>query len=48
MVPTDAGAIYVEMPKAARFEAAYARLEQHALDAEDSRTFLKSRMEQLA
>ncbi|HEX6073987.1 MAG TPA: DUF5753 domain-containing protein, partial [Micromonosporaceae bacterium] len=48
LVTTDAGAIYVEMPKATRFEAAYARLERHALDVEDSRMFLKSRMEQLA
>jgi transcriptional regulator with XRE-family HTH domain len=47
-VNTDAGAIYVEMPKAVRFEAAYARLERHALDVEDSRTFLNSRMEQLS
>lgn len=47
-VPTEAGAIYVEMPKVTHFEAAYARLEQKALDAEDSRTFIKTRMEQLA
>jgi len=47
-VTTEAGMVYVEMPKAARFEAAYARLERHALDVEDSRMFLKSRMEQLA
>jgi transcriptional regulator with XRE-family HTH domain len=47
-VPTEAGTIYVEMPKAARLETSYARLERHALDAEESRVFLKSRMEQLA
>jgi transcriptional regulator with XRE-family HTH domain len=46
-VPTEAGTIYVEMPKAARLETSYARLERQALDAEDSRKFLKTRMEQL-
>ncbi|HEX6074615.1 MAG TPA: helix-turn-helix transcriptional regulator [Micromonosporaceae bacterium] len=45
---TDTGAIYVEMPRTARFEAAYARYERHALDTEDSRVYIKSRMEQLA
>jgi hypothetical protein len=47
-VNTDAGAIYAEMPKAVRFQTAYARLERHALDPEDSRVFVKSRMERLA
>ncbi|HEX2416895.1 MAG TPA: helix-turn-helix transcriptional regulator [Micromonosporaceae bacterium] len=47
-VPTEAGTIYVEMPKVERFKAAYARLEHGALDVEDSRTFLKTRLEQLA
>jgi len=47
-VATEAGAIYVEMPEASKFEAAYARLEQDALDGEESRVFLKSRLEQLA
>ncbi|HEX6074997.1 MAG TPA: helix-turn-helix transcriptional regulator [Micromonosporaceae bacterium] len=47
-VTTEAGMVYVEIPKAARFEAAYARIESHALDVEDSRMFLKSRMEKLA
>jgi transcriptional regulator with XRE-family HTH domain len=47
-VPTEAGAIYVEMPKVARLERTYARLEQQALDPEDSRKFLTTRMEQLA
>ncbi|HEX6075090.1 MAG TPA: DUF5753 domain-containing protein, partial [Micromonosporaceae bacterium] len=46
-VTTEAGTIYVEMPKAARFETAYTRLERHALDAEESRVFIKTRMEQL-
>jgi transcriptional regulator with XRE-family HTH domain len=46
-VPTEAGMTYTEMPKAARFEAAYARIERHALDAEESRVFIKARMEQL-
>jgi hypothetical protein len=47
-VPTEAGAIYVENPKAARFKAAYTRLERETLGVEDSRTFIKTRMEQLA
>jgi transcriptional regulator with XRE-family HTH domain len=47
-VATDAGAVYIEMPDAAKFEAVYARLEHHALDAEEFRVFIKSRMEQLA
>jgi hypothetical protein len=40
--------MYVEMPEAAKSEAAYARLERCALDAEESRVFIKTRMEQLA
>lgn len=47
-VTIEAGTIYVEMPKAARFEATYGRFERYALDPEDSRVFLKNRMEQLA
>jgi transcriptional regulator with XRE-family HTH domain len=47
-VTTDTDTIYVEMPKTTRFEAAYARYERYALDAEDSRVYIKSRMEQLA
>ncbi|HEX6077452.1 MAG TPA: helix-turn-helix transcriptional regulator [Micromonosporaceae bacterium] len=47
-VNAETGAIYVEMPKAARFEAAYARFERHALDTEESRVFIKTRMEQLS
>jgi hypothetical protein len=47
-IPTEAGTIYVEMPKVARFKVAYARLEHEALDVEDSRTFIKTRLEQLA
>lgn len=46
-VPTEAGAIYVEMPKAVRFKAAYTRLERETLGVEDSRTLFKTRMEQL-
>jgi hypothetical protein len=46
-LPTEAGTIYVEMPKAARLETSYSRLESQALDTEDSRMFLKSRMEQI-
>lgn len=45
--PTESGAIYVELPEAAKFEAAYARLERHALDPDESRVFIKSRMERL-
>jgi hypothetical protein len=47
-VPTEAGAIYVEMPKATRFKVAYTRLERETLGVEESRTFIKTRMEQLA
>jgi transcriptional regulator with XRE-family HTH domain len=47
-VPTEVGTTYIEMPKAARLEISYARLERHALDVEDTRVFLKTRMEQLA
>jgi len=47
-INSEAGAIYLEMPNAIRFLAAYTRLERNALDIEDSRTFIKVRMEQLA
>ena len=47
-VTIEAGTIYVEMPKTVRFEATYGRFERYALDPEDSRVFLKNRMEQLA
>jgi transcriptional regulator with XRE-family HTH domain len=47
-VPTEAGIMYVEMPKADRLETTYARLERQALDTEESRVFLKTRMEHLA
>jgi hypothetical protein len=46
-VPTEAGPIYVEAPKVAPFKTAYGRLERDALDVEASRTFLKTRLEQL-
>jgi transcriptional regulator with XRE-family HTH domain len=46
-VPTEAETIYVETPKAARLETSYNRLESRALDPEESRVFLKTRMEQL-
>lgn len=47
-VTTDTGAIYLEPPKTVRFEAAFDRYQRHALDIEDSRVYIKSRMEQLA
>ena len=47
-VPTEAGIMYVEMPKADRLETTYARLERQALDVEESRVFLKARHEHLA
>jgi transcriptional regulator with XRE-family HTH domain len=47
-INSEAGAIYLEMPKAGRFLAAYTRLERNALDVEETRTFVKTRMEQLA
>ncbi|MQA25895.1 MAG: helix-turn-helix domain-containing protein [Micromonosporaceae bacterium] len=46
-INTEGGAIYLETPEAERFDEAYTRLEQEALSAEDSRAFIKSRMEQL-
>jgi len=46
-VPTEAGIMYVEMPKADRMETTYACLERQALDVEESRVFLKTRLEQL-
>jgi hypothetical protein len=47
-VSTDAGALYAEIPQVVRFEAAYTRLQRAALEVDDSRTFIKTRMEQLA
>jgi len=47
-INSEGGALYVEMPKAGRFNEAYTRLEDEALDVEDSQMFLKTRMEQLA
>lgn len=46
-VPTEAGAIYVEMPEAAMFDTAYHRLERAALDPKRSRVFLQRRMKEL-
>ncbi len=46
-INTEAGAIYVEMPEAERFDEAYTRLEHDALDVDASRAFVKDRMEQL-
>jgi transcriptional regulator with XRE-family HTH domain len=46
-VPNVVGAVFVEMPEAERFVAAYTRLQRAALDADDSRTWIKARMEQL-
>jgi hypothetical protein len=45
---TDTGEIYLEAAKTARFVAAYGRYQRHALDAEESRVYIKSRMEVLA
>lgn len=47
-VPSEVGPFFVEMPEAERFVAAYTRLQRAALDADDSRTWIKTRMEQLA
>lgn len=46
-VPTEAGAIYVEMPEAAKFDAAYHRLESAAFDPKKSRALLQRRMSEL-
>jgi hypothetical protein len=46
-VPTQAGPTYIEAPKVTPFKTAYGRLERDALDVEESRTFLKARLEQL-
>jgi len=43
----DTGTIGVEIPKTAPFETAFERYERHALDVEESRVFIKARMEQL-
>jgi transcriptional regulator with XRE-family HTH domain len=45
-VTTETETIYMEMPKTVRFDAAYARFERHALDPEESRVFIKTKMEQ--
>ena len=47
-VNTEAGAIYVESPETDWFDEAYTRLERDALSVDDSRAFIKERMEQLA
>ncbi len=47
-VPTEAGIMYVEMPKADRMETTYVHLERQAIDVEESRVFLKTRLEHLA
>jgi hypothetical protein len=44
---TEAGAIYIEAPDTHEFDRAYARLERDALTMDDSRDFIKKRMEQL-
>jgi len=46
-INSEGGVIYLEARKASRFDAAYTRLEADALDAGDSQSFLKTRMEQL-
>lgn len=46
-INSEGGALYLEMPKARRFDDAYTCLEHGALDVEDSRTFIKTRMEQV-
>ncbi len=46
-VPTQAGPSYIEAPKVTPFKTAYGRLERNALDVDDSRTFLKARLDQL-
>jgi transcriptional regulator with XRE-family HTH domain len=45
---SEGGALYLEMPKAQRFAEAYTRLETQAFDDEESRAWLKTRMEQVA
>lgn len=47
-VGTDASVVQTEVSKTARLAAAFARFEQHALDAEESRVFIKTKMEQYA
>lgn len=46
-VATEAGAIYVEMPEAERFDAAYHRVERAALAPKESRTLLQRRINQM-
>jgi hypothetical protein len=45
-VGTDASVVQTEVPKTARLAAAFERFECHALDAEESRVFIKTRMEE--
>ncbi|HEX2419713.1 MAG TPA: helix-turn-helix transcriptional regulator [Micromonosporaceae bacterium] len=45
---TEAGIIYVEAPGTDGFDKAYVRLERDALSPDDSRTFIRKQMEQLA
>ncbi|HEX6076372.1 MAG TPA: helix-turn-helix transcriptional regulator [Micromonosporaceae bacterium] len=47
-VGTDASVVQTEMPKTARLAAAFDRFGCHALDAEESRVFIKTRMEEFA
>jgi hypothetical protein len=47
-INSEGGVIYLEAPKASRFDGAYSRLEAEALDVEDSQSFVKTRMEQSA
>jgi transcriptional regulator with XRE-family HTH domain len=44
---SEGGGLYIEMPKARRFVEAHSRLENQALDDEESRSWLKTRMEQV-
>lgn len=47
-INSEAGAIYLEAPMSREFDDAFARIERDALDIEESRTFLKTRLGQLA
>jgi transcriptional regulator with XRE-family HTH domain len=47
-VGTDASVVQTEASKTERLRAAFARFERHALDAEESRVFIKTRMERYA
>ncbi len=46
-VNSPGGVIYLDAPKASRFDEAHTRLEAEALDVGESQSFLKTRMEQL-